>query len=246
MKYIFFIIISILGISACSTKPYVVKHVLEPNPDRSNRIFVASHGWHTGLILPALETESELPFLQEIFGQVPYYEFGWGDKSFYQAEQITSGLAVQAIFWPTDSVMHVVAVPNSPYQYFPDSELIEIKLSNHELHSLHQFIKQSFYRDEADYIIKLNEGIYGDSQFYQAQGNYYLMNTCNKWTAKGLKSAGMDISPTFKLTAGSVMSYLKYDQTRLSHEPVSSQKKSTFVFDQPFFSYNVPLSFHLQ
>jgi hypothetical protein len=32
------------------------------------------------------------------------------------------------------------------------------------------------------------------------------MNTCNKWTAKGLKSAGMDISPMFKLTAGSVMS----------------------------------------
>jgi hypothetical protein len=35
------------------------------------------------------------------------------------------------------------------------------------------------------------------------------MNTCNKWTAKGLKSAGMDISPTFKLTADSIMDYLK-------------------------------------
>jgi len=40
------------------------------------------------------------------------------------------------------------------------------------------------------------------------------MNTCNKWTAKGLKSAGMDISPTFKLTAESIMDYLEeYRQT---------------------------------
>ncbi len=35
------------------------------------------------------------------------------------------------------------------------------------------------------------------------------MNTCNTWTAKGLKSAGMDISPTFKLTADSIMDYMK-------------------------------------
>ena len=34
------------------------------------------------------------------------------------------------------------------------------------------------------------------------------MNMCNRWTAKGLKSIGMDISPTLKLTAGSVMNYL--------------------------------------
>ncbi|MFB8829603.1 hypothetical protein ACE0DR_10225 [Azotobacter sp. CWF10] len=31
------------------------------------------------------------------------------------------------------------------------------------------------------------------------------MNTCNKWTAKGLRSAGVDIFPAFKLTAGSIM-----------------------------------------
>jgi len=42
------------------------------------------------------------------------------------------------------------------------------------------------------------------------------MNTCNKWTAKGLKSAGMDISPTFKLTADSIMDYLKENRQALA------------------------------
>ena len=55
-------------------------------------------------------------------------------------------------------------------------------------------------------------GLYGDSQFYKGVGDYHLMNTCNKWTAKGLESAGMDISPTFKLSAGSVMDYIRGSQ----------------------------------
>jgi len=49
--------------------------------------------------------------------------------------------------------------------------------------------------------------LYDDSQFY-AERRLFLMNTCNKWTAKGLKSAGMDIGTTFTLTAGGVMDYL--------------------------------------
>ena len=58
-------------------------------------------------------------------------------------------------------------------------------------------------------MIALGAGIYGDSQFYRGAGEYYLTNTCNKWTAKALQSAGMDISPGFKLTADSVMGYIK-------------------------------------
>jgi len=37
---------------------------------------------------------------------------------------------------------------------------------------------------------------------------YYLTNTCNKWTAKALKSIGMDIKPIFYLSAESIMDYL--------------------------------------
>ena len=58
-------------------------------------------------------------------------------------------------------------------------------------------------------MLALKNGIYGNSQFYKGVGDYYLMNTCNKWTAKGLKSIGMDISPIFKLTADSIMTYIK-------------------------------------
>ena len=196
-------------LAACSSKPSIVEHTLENNPLRKSKIFVASHGWHTGFILPSTSVNKRLAFLQDHFDNAAYYEFGWGDKGFYQAEEITSGLTMQAILWPTESVMHVVAIPVEPRAYFPSSEMIEIALSHSEFASLQKFIDQSFYRDAAGDVVILKNGIYGDSQFYSAVGDYYLMNTCNKWTAKGLKSAGLDIDTTFSLTAESIMSYLR-------------------------------------
>jgi hypothetical protein len=64
----------------------------------SKEIYVVSHGWHTGFVVPASTIESRLPQLRDRFANAPYIEFGWGDKGFYQAKEITSGLTLQAIF----------------------------------------------------------------------------------------------------------------------------------------------------
>lgn len=208
---IFLIGILLLLVSTCSTLPDVVMPKLEVQPERNISVYVATQGWHTGFILPAAELKSDMPFLAQRFGAVEYLEFGWGDKAYYQARENTVWLAIQALFWPTDTVMHVVAVPMHPTVYFPESEVIEIKISSNEFQSLRTYIRQSFYYDKGQSTV-LKKGLYGDSQFYQGQGEFYMMNTCNKWTAKGLKSAGMDISLWFKQTQGSIMSYLREQQ----------------------------------
>ena len=66
------------------------------------------------------------------------------------------------------------------------------------------YLSNSFLRKEGT-LVSMKKGIYGNSQFYKGEGSYYLMNTCNKWTAKGLKSAKQDVDPLFMLTAGAVM-----------------------------------------
>jgi len=203
------IIITVIAISACSAKPDIVKHAEDFTGSGRNEVFVVSHGWHTGLILSAAPIQERMPALQQRFGNTLYIEFGWGDKGFYQAKEITSGLTLRAIFWPTESVMHVVSVPEDVYAFFPASDIEKLCLSDSEFVSLAEFIINSFYRDNKGRVVELKNGLYGDSQFYKGVGDYYLMNTCNKWTAKGLKSTGMDISTTFKLTAGSVMGYIK-------------------------------------
>jgi uncharacterized protein (TIGR02117 family) len=204
MKYIFFLLFT-LALTACSSLPHVTEPVQGDSAVIEDDIYVVSHGWHTGFVVPARLIQSRMPELKSRFGHSPYIEFGWGDKGFYQAEEITTGLTIRAIFWPTESVVHAVAVPGKANQYFPDSQVEKLCLNGHEYSSLIHFIENSFAKDKNGDIIKSRNGLYGDSQFYQGQGDYYLMNTCNKWTAKGLKSAGMDINPTFKLTADSVM-----------------------------------------
>jgi uncharacterized protein (TIGR02117 family) len=206
MKNFILLIIIILG--GCSAKPYIVSYAEKFEGFGQNGVYVVSHGWHTGFVIPAPEVQGVIPELEQRFGDIPYIEFGWGDKGFYQAKETTSGLTLRAIFWPTESVVHSVAVPQKVEEYFSNSEVAKLCLSDGELSALIGFISRSFFRDKSGNLLELQKGIYGDSQFYSGVGDFYLMNTCNRWTAKGLKSIGMDISPTLKLTAGSVMNYL--------------------------------------
>ena len=212
MKGLFLIFIFLL-LSACPSKPYVVKYNNETIVEESEIIYVVSHGWHTGIVVSARKIQSNLPQLEERFGNTPYIEFGWGDNMFYPANEITTGLTLRALLWPTESVIHAVAIPEKVDLFFPDSQVEKLCLSSTNYSLLISFITNSFHKDEKGNIIQLKNGIYGNSQFYQGEGKFYFMNTCNTWTAKGLKSAGIDISPTFKLTANSIMDYIvKYNQ----------------------------------
>jgi len=192
-----------------------------------NEVYVVNHGWHTGFVVPASGILQAMPELKQRFGHAPYIEFGWGDNEFYQAKEITSGVTLKAIFLPTDSVVHAVLVPLKVESYFKNSEVEKFCLEDSELGSLIKFISNSFYRDESGNILKLNHGIYGDSQFYEARGDFHIFNTCNKWTAKGLESAGMKISTTFKLTAGSIMNFLSKQESSGRIELNHSCKKGT-------------------
>ncbi len=187
---------------SCSNLPHVVKTTSQVDTvefvEKLNTLYIVRHGWHTGIVIPSYQITSVLPILHQRFGDVPFIEFGWGDKGFYQTEKITAELAIKAMFIPTESVIHAVGVQDSPTLYFSESEVIKLCLNAEQNKSLIAFIATSFLKSN-NKIIATKDGIYGDSQFYQAQGDYYLMNTCNKWTAKGLSSAGFDISTTFKL-----------------------------------------------
>jgi len=222
MKNFILLIIIILG--GCSAKPYIVSYAEKFEGFGQNGVYVVSHGWHTGFVIPAPEIQGVIPELEQRFGDIPYIEFGWGDKGFYQAKETTSGLTLRAIFWPTESVVHSVAVPQKVEEYFSNSEVAKLCLSDGELSALIGFISRSFFRDKSGNLLELQKGIYGDSQFYSGVGDFYLMNMCNRWTAKGLKSIGMDISPTLKLTAGSVMNYLTKANTALTIESTRTCK----------------------
>jgi uncharacterized protein (TIGR02117 family) len=200
---------------ACSSRPYVVNPPFNANTAEETVIYLLNHGWHTGLVVPAIDIQQLVPRLKERFNSASYIEFGWGDQDFYQADEITTGLTLKAVFWPTGSVVHAAAKRDSFYLYFPANDIISIKLDGKGYASLLQFISGSFHKDAHEEITELGPGIYGNSRFYKGTGRYYLFNTCNRWTAKALKSGGLDVIPIFNLTASRIMkSARKYSHNR--------------------------------
>lgn len=195
--------------TACAAQPDKI-NISDPSALTGKQaIYIVSHGWHTSFVIPAKAIQVALPKLKERFPAATYLEFGWGDQDFYQADEITSSLTLKALFWSAGTVIHTVAIPAKFAGYFSNSEVEKLCLTAQGYSALIQFISDSFYKNQTGEIVALKHGIYGNSQFYAGRGDYNLLNTCNNWIARGLESAGMDIYPSFKLTARSVMASVR-------------------------------------
>jgi uncharacterized protein (TIGR02117 family) len=207
-KVLSWLVVYLLSVAGCSDNPKIVHSAEKYTGLGPHEVYVVSHGWHTGFVIPSAKVYEAIPSLEPRFGPSVYIEFGWGDKKFYQSKEITTGLALRAILWPTETVVHAVAVPQDVRGYFGHSRVEQLCLNDKALSSLVKFISNSFSKNRSGEVELLAKGIYGDSQFYKGTGDYHILNTCNEWTAKGLKGIGMDILPATKFTADSVMNYL--------------------------------------
>jgi uncharacterized protein (TIGR02117 family) len=144
-------------------------------------IYRVEHGWHSGVVM---SYDDVAPYLQiKEFKDPVFLEIGWGDATYYPAEDPTFLMGFKALFLPTDSVLHVVAFKSDPYLYFPNSKLTTITLTHQSFINFVKAIDRTFMRDEAGDLIMLKKGgLYGDSRFYKAHGTFHLFNTCNDWS----------------------------------------------------------------
>lgn len=172
-------------------------------------VYVVSHGWHTGIVIARRDLGAELAFLDRHFDTANWYEIGWGDREFYQAGEVTTALMLRAGLWPTDTVLHVTALPEPPDTHFTRSRVIELQIDTEGLRRMTAAIADYFRHDENGGVLVAGEGLYGDSLFFEATGRFHAFNTCNTWTAKMLNEAGIPIRTVMTVRADSVMSQLE-------------------------------------
>lgn len=199
---------TLFWLASCTELPKAQPPAHATESVRPHQIFVVNHGWHTGVIVPAEPLLRQSADLMQRFPKAQYLEFGWGDQGFYQAQEVTTMLAVQALFWPTPSVVHVASLWAGPSYVFPKAPYRSLCLSDAGVQSLQRFLLSSVAQDDQQAWQSLGEGLYGDSQFYRGVGEYHLFHTCNTWTAKALQSAGLPLTASFKLRAASIMDSL--------------------------------------
>jgi len=68
----------------------------------------------------------------------------------------------------------------------------KIMISKNQYKELVKFVDAKFDRDQnGNYILIPTNAVYGNNDaFYDAQGRYSFLNTCNTWSNNALKSAG--------------------------------------------------------
>ena len=168
-------------------------------------VAVISHGWHTGIVVrPADIPEGVWPE-RRYLGAAEQLEVGWGDRDFYMAPRGTLGLALRAALWSSGSVLHISAFDRRVDQVFPGQEIVQVRVSPHGLRRLAGFFQDAYARDLAGDVIVLGEGPSARSRFYAAREKYSLLATCNMWTARALREAGLPIEPHLVVTAKGLM-----------------------------------------
>lgn len=190
-------------VSACTT---VAPGAVEPGvAARQYRIQLVNFGWHTGV---AVSTENLRPFLGHFggdFDQATWLIFGWGDREFYEARAVDSGMSIRALFVPTPPVLNVQAEDQAPLQRYGAERVRLLNVAGPDFVRLMQFLDGSFaVPDKAIRYRHYREGE-KRSRFYDASGHYHAFNTCNTWTARALRAAGFPVAVFMTLTADSVM-----------------------------------------
>jgi uncharacterized protein (TIGR02117 family) len=137
---------------------------------------------------------------------VRYLELGWGDREYYVRERPGIWLSLRALFWPTDSAIHLVGVPGAIEREFPTSEIVELSVSEAGFQRMVEFVAASHARNAAgDWIVLAPGQRPNRSRFYASERRFHLFETCNTWVARALHEAGLPINASAAITAGSLM-----------------------------------------
>jgi uncharacterized protein (TIGR02117 family) len=193
------------------------KWVSQPQVDCSVPIYVSSvNHFHAELIVPVRHPvynwrqRLDLNQLGPNADRYQYLSFGWGDRGFFMNPSYDPITFFDVLFLPGPTVMHVWGHTTVPLQLGSAFEIKQLFLSQAEYLKLAEFIHQGFQRDRQGHTRYIRQGLYPDSGFFEAEGTYSFLRTCNVWTADALRQADVN-TPHWAALAPAIMRQLKGD-----------------------------------
>ena len=160
--------------------------------EKKHTIYVHSNGVHLDIVLKREDLNQLLLTQLNLAESSGYVSLGWGDKGFYlhtpEWKDLKFTTAFNAMFLPSSTAMHVTEYSKKQKNWFL------VKIGEEQLEILNTYISESF-SVERNAILKIeNPGNYKNDNFYEANGSYHLVKTCNIWVSNALKRIGVKTS----------------------------------------------------
>ena len=178
--------------------PYIEISAKQTSEQKNIPIYIYTNGVHTDLVMPIkneqIDWSQKIPF-NDTMSKATNYQYvgiGWGDKGFYLDTptwaELKFSTAFEAAFWLGDSAMHTTFY----YKMTEAEDCKKIMISRSQYADLIKFVDSQFDKNPSGQnILIATTAVYSkDDSFYEAQGSYSFLYTCNTWTNDALKVAG--------------------------------------------------------
>ncbi|MEL7248605.1 MAG: DUF2459 domain-containing protein [Bacteroidota bacterium] len=193
-RYIKWFLLSFLGIlliyllaaligSLWSTRPMV-----QNCAEKQYELYVTTAGVHLDLVLPVEQLPPHLIHPSYFTDSTTHVAFGWGECTFFLETPNWSDLTLQngarALLVNSESLVHIVRYRR------PMPSWKRVEVCEESLAALFEYLDQSFRKNEqGDWTEVPSTGYPRSHFFYEANGQYNAINTCNAWLGEALKAA---------------------------------------------------------
>lgn len=168
-------------------------------PAQGITIYIQSNGVHTWIVMPKVNAEMDWrPYARpehlrdSRWGNADHIAVGYGNREFYLNTPTWGDLsfrrAAAAFFGGGPTLLHVEHIDH------PERDPAErpIRITPEQYRRLAGFIQARFRLDPGGRPIPvLGRGYGPGDMFYEANGGYSLILTCNEWTGRALRTAGV-------------------------------------------------------
>jgi len=178
--------------------PFIEVPAEKTNEPKTVEIYLLTNGVHTDIVVPVKNQQYDwskmVPFENTLSKSTDfrYLSVGWGDKGFYLDTPTWADLkfstAFKAAFWLSESAMHCTFYN----QMTEGKDCVKIPITAQQYEHLVYYINAKFDHDKNGNLQLIKtDAVYGNNDaFYDAQGRYSFLDTCNTWANNGLKAAG--------------------------------------------------------
>ena len=168
-------------------------------PKEGVRIFIRTNGVHTWILVPKVTPEMDWrPYVpgehlrDPRWGGGDHVGFGYGNRTFYLETptwgDLTMKNAFLAAFGQGRSLVHA----DHDHDPQPDEWTRPLTITREQYGRLAGYLKESFQLGKDGRTMPVLGRGYGPSDmFYEANGPYSAIYTCNSWTGEALRHAGV-------------------------------------------------------